>query len=106
MALQELATNAAKHGALSVPAGRVDVTWLSTPGAAPDASEGVLDWRETGGPAAVEPGPAGPRGFGLRLLTQGLRGDLGSAAELRFVPAGLRCTIRFPTEGTLDGLRG
>ncbi len=98
MALQELATNAVKHGALSLPSGRVTVGWTAAQRSAPDVIEGVLDWQESGGPAAVAPGPDEQRGFGLRLLTQGLRGDLGAAAELRFDTSGLRCTIRFPIE--------
>jgi PAS domain S-box-containing protein len=99
MALQELATNAAKYGALSVPAGRIAVTWRIESGAGDDGAPlGGLTWKETGAPAATAPVGEGRRGFGTRLLTQGLRQDLGSAAELAFEPDGLRCAIRFPLE--------
>jgi two-component sensor histidine kinase len=54
----------------------------------------VLAWEEAGGPAVSDP-PA-RRGFGLRLLIQGLRQDLRAAAELDFAPGGLRCSIRLP----------
>jgi two-component sensor histidine kinase len=96
LGLHELATNAAKHGALSRPGGGVAVL-LSA-----DAGGGVLrlDWTESGGP----PLPGGPpprRGFGMRLLERGLAHDLGagSAVRLRFEPEGLRAEIRFVPAG-------
>ena len=94
MALGELATNAAKHGALSAEGGRVSVSWR----AEADDRGGVLFWKETGGPPVAAP-PA-RRGFGLRLLVQGLRQDLRAAAELDFAPGGLRCTVRLPVAGS------
>jgi two-component sensor histidine kinase/PAS domain-containing protein len=98
MALGELAANAARHGALSVPAGRVEVSWQAMP-AGEGGGAGMLRWQETGGPELDgAPPPAARRGFGLRLLTQGLRADLGGAAELCFARGGLRCTIRLPTD--------
>jgi two-component sensor histidine kinase len=97
LGLHELATNAAKHGALSRPDGRVEVRLSAGPG-----SGGALRilWTETGGP----PLPAGPparRGFGTRLLERGLAQDLGpgSAVRLDFEPAGLRAEIRFAGGG-------
>lgn len=91
MALHELAVNATKHGALSVPEGRVEVR--CSPG--PDGVSGLVEWRETGGP----PVPARPErgGFGTRLLERSLARDLGPGAEvaLDFDPAGLRATICF-----------
>jgi two-component sensor histidine kinase len=109
MALQELATNAAKHGALSRAGGRVALTWRAQPEgagsaaaagtgdpAAAAAARGMLVWQETGGPPATAPDPEARRGFGMRLLTQGLRQDLGAGAEISFAPQGLRCVIRVP----------
>ena len=93
MALGELATNAAKHGALSAEGGRVAVAWRTEA----DTGSGVLTWEEAGGPPVADP-PA-RRGFGLRLLAQGLRQDLRAAAELDFAPGGLRCAIRLPVSG-------
>jgi two-component sensor histidine kinase len=91
LALHELATNAAKYGALTRSAGRVEV-WCG-----PDA-DGMagLDWIEHGGPP-IEQRPE-RRGFGMRLLERGLANDLGPSAtvELSFAAEGLRASMRFP----------
>jgi two-component sensor histidine kinase len=91
LALHELATNAAKYGALSRPGGQVEV-WC---GPGEDGMAG-LRWIESGGPR-IEASPE-RRGFGTRLLERGLARDLGSGAsvELRFEPGGLRAFVRFP----------
>jgi PAS domain S-box-containing protein len=85
MAIHELATNAVKHGALSVPEGRVSVRWaLEAPG-----GPLLLDWQEIGGPPVREPEETG---FGLKLLCSTLfRAPDG--VELGFHPAGLTCRI-------------
>jgi len=84
MALHELATNAAKYGALSSPEGRVEVSWrLDDRGLA-------FNWREIGGPAVQAPTR---RGFGSRLLEQGLARELGGAARLTYAPDGVICEI-------------
>ncbi len=91
MALHELATNALKHGALSVPGGRVAVAWRT------DARAGgaqVVEWTERDGPPV--PGPPTRRGFGLRLLQRGLVAQAGMEAEMLFESGGLRCTLRLP----------
>jgi PAS domain S-box-containing protein len=93
MALHELATNAAKYGALSVETGRVDLTWR-----APRKEAGRtldLEWRERGGPTVEAPRR---RGFGSRLLTQGVRQDLNGAADLTFAPDGVVCRITAPLD--------
>jgi two-component sensor histidine kinase/CHASE3 domain sensor protein len=76
--VHELATNAAKYGALSADGGRVEVSWELAPHA--DGPRVALVWRETGGPA---PGPDGVQpggsGFGSRMIalaTQQLNGTL------------------------------
>ena len=91
MALHELATNAVKYGALSVPGGRVAVAWRFAP--AGDAVE--LEWRETGGPPVTPPEGRGS-GFGSRLLIQGLAAELGAPAELDYRPEGVVCRLRAP----------
>ena len=95
MALHELATNATKYGALSGEAGGVDLTWR----ARRDGKAAVLalEWRERGGPPVKSPKR---RGFGSRLLTQGVRHDLNGAAELDFAPDGVVCRITAPLEPT------
>jgi len=88
LALHELATNAAKYGALSVPEGRVTVTWrLPTP----DRCEVV--WRERGGPPVVAPTR---RGFGLELIERIVSRELNAPIDLRFEPGGLVCTLTVP----------
>lgn len=90
MAMHELATNAHKHGALSVSGGRVAIAVRVDGRREPRVA--VL-WRETGGPAAQRPGR---RGFGTRLLEGALADQLEGAVSLDFGPAGLNCAIEFP----------
>ncbi len=85
MAFHELATNAARHGALSAQDGRVAVSWTLSP----DATALHLLWRETGGPPITRPGP---RGFGLRLVEQGLAREIAGNVNLQLAPDGLVCS--------------
>jgi PAS domain S-box-containing protein len=94
MAVHELATNALRHGALSVPQGRVRVTCVAADTGEDGASRDRVEWLERGGPPVA--GPPGKRGFGLRLLERGLAMQAGMGADLRFEPEGLRCTLRLP----------
>ena len=54
-----------------------------------------LEWREEGGPAVTAPAR---KGFGTRLIEQGLARELGGTVELVYDPAGLRCLIDVPLE--------
>lgn len=92
MAMHELATNAVKYGALSQAQGRVVVDWAVADGAV------RLAWREAGGPPVVPPAAAG-RGFGSRLLTQGLAAELGAPAEIDYREDGLVCRLRARVAG-------
>jgi len=95
MIFHELATNAAKYGALSTPAGRLGVGWKVEPPQpdAPMAPECVsLAWREIDGPAVV---PPQRRGFGSRLIERSTR-ELDGTAELEFASAGLRYRVTIP----------
>ena len=87
MALQELATNAAKYGALSVPAGRVEIAWRR------DDGDLRFRWTETGGPAVAAPTR---RGFGLSLIERSLAQDLDGEAAVVFEPGGVECRVRAP----------
>jgi len=87
MVLHELATNAAKHGALSTATGRVALDWRSDGGAV------ELRWAESAGPPVQAPTR---RGFGSTLIEQGIASGLGGEARFDFVPAGLVCTMRLP----------
>jgi len=91
MALHELATNAVKYGAFSNHAGRVDICWTA-------GEDFRLCWTEANGPKVVEPGR---RGFGSRLILQGLPHDFGGQVELSFEPGGVVCSIRAPLDEIL-----
>ncbi len=84
MGFHELATNAAKYGALSNVQGSVHVGWTIVP----DGNILKLRWEERDGPAVNEPAR---RGFGLRLIEHGLGRELGGAVTVDFAPGGLIC---------------
>ncbi len=85
LVFHELVTNAAKHGALSKPGGRVLISWKKV--------EGVvrLEWKEEGGPVVS---PPKAHGFGSRIVTQSLKSVSGSIIRT-FAPEGLHCAITF-----------
>jgi len=88
MVIHELATNARKYGALSVPQGRVWISWsLSADGGL------QVDWRETGGPAVAAPER---KGFGTRVIRQGLEHQLHGHATIDFEPSGVHVRLWTP----------
>lgn len=94
LVFHELATNAAKYGALSAEGGRVRVEWAALPGE--PASRLALTWREIGGPPVA---PPRRKGFGSRLIERTLRGDIQGDASLDFAPTGLVCRLEAPLRG-------
>jgi two-component sensor histidine kinase len=90
MAFHELATNAAKYGALSAPGGSIAVAWTVNRGDGAIAIE--IAWTEQGGPPVR---PPTRRGFGSHLLQTGLARELGGKVDMRFEPEGLVCEMRF-----------
>jgi PAS domain S-box-containing protein len=86
MSIHELATNAAKYGALSNGAGRVAISWRL--GDEPPVLN--LEWKESGGPAVREPQR---RGFGSRLIERSLSHDLDGAAKINYFADGVVCVI-------------
>jgi two-component system, chemotaxis family, CheB/CheR fusion protein len=91
MALHELATNAGKYGSLSTPEGQVTVTWTTR---IKDQRLWLyLEWTETGGPA-VEPPTR--RGFGSRLIEEGVPYELDGEVTHKFPSGGVTCTIDVP----------
>lgn len=92
MIFHELATNAAKYGALSVGEGRVFVDWSVTHDARPYLT---LRWRETGGPAVATPER---RGFGSRLIERNVRHDLAGEVKLSYASDGFGAEISFPLD--------
>ncbi|HEY3697542.1 ATP-binding protein [Phenylobacterium sp.] len=94
MAFHELATNATKYGALSQAGGRIAIDWgMDEPGAI------IINWRESGGPPVSVPSR---RGFGSRLIEQGLTRELGGEAQMTFLPDGLWCRLRLPLSSKLS----
>ncbi|WIJ24719.1 PAS domain S-box protein [Devosia sp. RR2S18] len=87
MALHELCTNAVKYGALSVPEGRVTVSWFET-----DTTL-ELHWVESKGPTVA---PPKRQGFGTRLLQSALSSVSGARAVCEFPPSGVTCSFLIP----------
>lgn len=87
--LHELATNAAKYGALSTPDGRLSIH------IGKDADGVRLTWQEEGGPQVVAPEN---RGFGSTLIESAVPYELGGSSELSFLSEGLRADIWIPLE--------
>lgn len=100
MVLHELATNAAKHGALSEPAGRVEMQWRA---GRRKGEDGLLHlrWAEAGGPPVA--GPPERRGFGTRVIDATVRGQLGGTVERRWSPSGVVVEITVPLARVLAG---
>jgi PAS domain S-box-containing protein len=94
MVLHELATNAAKYGALSTPQGRVSVLWeWRLNGRAPASLK--LEWHEQGGPAITTPTGAG---YGTSVIRDLIPYELGGTVELEFASGGVRCIVVIPDE--------
>lgn len=89
LVVHELVTNAAKYGALSVPEGRVELTWRQD-----DDGGIVVQWLESNGPLVRRPKH---KGFGSRLIESSL-GATGGKAQLRFERTGLKCTIHLSAQ--------
>jgi len=88
LAIHELATNAAKYGALTAPGGRVAVRWR------PATDGGVeLSWTETGGPPVEQPKR---RGFGSTLIERALSMETGGRAIVHYMRTGVVCDIFLP----------
>ena len=91
LALHELATNALKYGALSVPTGHVSVRWRRIFDRAGEAVEIV--WTETGGPQVSAPQR---RGFGSLVIERNLARSLDAEVDLTFPHSGAQCRIVIP----------
>src|SRR3954452_18589259 len=93
LALHELATNAAKYGALSQAAGELELTWDIQPGAI------LVNWREIGGPATIAPHNTG---FGTRIITSSVERQLGGKTTFDWRPEGLSCALLVPRGQGID----
>jgi two-component sensor histidine kinase len=92
MALHELATNAAKYGALSNRTGRVSVRWFWPQNGIPNQGL-VIDWREIDGPAVSAPSASG---YGTSIIRELIPFELGGKVELVFASEGIRCRLEIP----------
>jgi light-regulated signal transduction histidine kinase (bacteriophytochrome) len=99
LAIHELATNAAKYGALRRPSGRIAVLWRRT-----EDSGIALSWHETGGPTVSRPAKLG---FGTALIERALAMETGGTANIQYLAAGVVCDIYLPgssvAQADLDG---
>lgn len=91
MALQELATNAVKYGALSNETGAIRIAWNVQQGEGGPRLH--LKWEESGGPAVQ---PPSRRGFGSRLIERSLSQDLDGTAQIVFPATGVVCIVDAP----------
>ena len=86
--MHELATNAAKHGALSTPDGTVEVRWSIVSG-----GDLRLSWAERNGPPVTGPTR---RSFGSQVIERNVPDQLGGTASVRWLPVGLQCEFVVP----------
>jgi PAS domain S-box-containing protein len=87
LVLHELATNAAKYGALSTTSGRVKLSWQLR------LNELELQWEETGGPSVQQPVS---KGYGTKVISASVERQLGGRAMFHWHPGGLRFTLSIP----------
>lgn len=92
LALHELATNAAKHGALSSVSGKVKLSWRLQPDAL------IFDWAESGGPQITRPTT---RSFGLRVIRASIEQQLNGRTKFDWDPGGLHCSFWIPRRAML-----
>ena len=97
LAFHELATNAAKYGALSTNKGRVNIFWETQPAGEPQ--EILLQWRESGGPVVAAPSR---KGFGTMLIEKVLAYEAEGEAKLEFLPTGVVFVFRLPLSSNVQ----
>jgi two-component sensor histidine kinase/PAS domain-containing protein len=94
MVLHELATNAAKYGALSAPGGRVSVRWSGQSNEIAAAGLNIV-WQESGGPPIAAPIRSG---YGTSLIRELIPHELGGTVDLVLAPDGACCKISIPLD--------
>jgi two-component sensor histidine kinase len=96
MVLHELATNAAKYGALSTKKGRVSIRWDRRLNGPPSL---VLEWQEIGGPPIIAPGN---RSYGTTAICDLIPYEFGGTVDLVFAREGVRCRLELPADWLSD----
>lgn len=99
LAVHELATNAAKYGALSVPGGQVTIRWQRGEEHGAEAAWAEVEWQETGGPPVAS---QRRRGFGTELIERVVAHELRQPVTLDFAPSGVRCVLCVPVRRPAD----
>lgn len=99
MALHELATNAAKYGALSNETGRIAIAWSVDPEAAP-APRFTMSWLEREGPPVT---PPERRGFGSTVTTGMVEASTGGKVSVAYAPEGLEWRLSCPVADVIEG---
>jgi len=94
--IHELATNAAKYGALTRPEGRVSIAWKLTGN--PNKRSLFFSWEEQGGPPVT---PPSHRGFGSKIIEQYAATELGGTASISFDPEGVKVSLWLPLESIM-----
>jgi two-component system CheB/CheR fusion protein len=97
MAFHELATNAAKFGALSSPKGHAKVVWQIID--RPEGKRLSVTWAERGGPAVMAPEKDG---FGTYFVKRSIEYELDGTAQIAFEPDGVRCVVEIPLSPAAD----
>jgi two-component system CheB/CheR fusion protein len=100
LAIHELATNAAKYGALSTSEGHLDVTWQIK--GASHNPELEISWQEAEGPVVT---PPIRRGFGTKLIERSLVIGLSAKVNREFLETGVRCVISVPLTPDIGRIR-
>ena len=94
MVLHELATNAAKYGALSNHSGRVSVRWHWLANGS-SHHRLAIEWQEIGGPPVSPPSASG---YGTSIIRELIPYELGGTVDLAFAPSGVRCRLEVPAQ--------
>ena len=97
LAVNELATNALKYGALSTPSGCVDISWSTEPQSPTDSQPFRWTWQEIGGPKVT---PPTRRGFGSLLLQRVFATDFNGKVQIDYLPDGVVCVLQSATPTT------
>jgi two-component sensor histidine kinase len=92
MVVHELATNAAKYGALSNHSGRVSVRWFWLPNGSQHPRL-AIEWKEIGGPPVATPSACG---YGTSIIRELIPYEFGGTADLTFAPSGVHCRLEVP----------
>ena len=101
MALHELAHNAAKHGALSLPNGKIEVSWDIFGGAVPAETTIAIVWRESGGTIEIADHPAG---FGQKIIERLTPSAVAGSSTIEWTPEGLIWRLTAPLFNVAQGV--